>query len=46
MTKTRDRFDAAFKASIALEAVREDATIRDMAKRHRVHPNQIYNWKL
>ncbi len=35
--KTRRKIDAALKAKIALEAVREQATVADLAQRYEVH---------
>jgi transposase len=44
-TRSSRRVDAAFKAKVTLESLREDMTVPDLAKRHGVHPNQIYGWK-
>jgi len=42
---TRRRFTADFKAKVALEALRGDRTIQEIAARHKVHPNQVSTWK-
>ena len=39
MAKARRKIDA------ALKALREQATVADLAQRYQVHPNQVYAWK-
>ena len=44
MSKRR-RFSDDFKAKIALEALRGDQTLSQIATRYKLHPNQISQWK-
>ena len=41
----RKRFDEQFKATVALEAVKEEHTLQELAEKYQVHPNQISAWK-
>jgi transposase len=43
--KTRRRFTAEFKAKVALEAIRGEQTLNELAVRYELHPNMITNWK-
>ncbi len=44
MAKRRSLTDQ-FKAKVALEALRGDKTIQEIAAKHQVHPNQVSTWK-
>jgi len=43
--RPRRNHSPAFKAKVALEAIRGDKTLAELAKLHDVHPNQITDWK-
>ena len=45
MSTKRIRHTARFKFSIALEAVKSDKTISQLASDHQLHPSQISQWK-
>ena len=45
MTQVRKRHSAAFKAKVALEALKEKETLTELAKRFELHPQQISDWK-
>ena len=45
MAKKRQTFSKEFKAKVALEALREESTIQEIAVKHGIHPNQISQWK-
>ncbi len=43
--KKRRKFTTEFKSKVALEALREQQPIHEIAKRYEVHPNQVSEWK-
>ena len=45
MKTTRKRYSADFKAKVALEAIRGDLTLAELAAKHGVHHTMIAAWK-
>ena len=44
MTKRRN-FSDQFKAAVALEALRGDKTVQEIAAKRQLHPTQVSTWK-
>lgn len=42
---TRRNFSDKFKATVALEALRGDKTVQEIAAKHKIHPTQVTTWK-
>ena len=43
--KNRKKYDEVFKAKVALEAVKGEMTIAEIASKYEVHPNLIMSWR-
>ena len=45
MRKPRKQHTAAFKAQVALAAIKGDRTVNELASQYGVHPTMIHGWK-
>jgi transposase-like protein len=45
MARKRTRYQAGFKAQVALAAVKEDRTVSELASKFDVHATLIHGWK-
>jgi len=46
MKKSRRKFTSAFKASVAIEAIKDRESLAELSKRYEVHPTVISKWKM
>ncbi len=45
MSNKRKQYNSQFKAKVALEAIRGEKTVAELASQYEVHPTMINNWK-
>jgi transposase len=45
MNHKRTKHSPAFKAKVALAALREQETVAEIARRHNLHSNMVYKWR-
>ena len=45
MKKKRSKHSPAFKAKVALAAIREEETTAEIARRYKINANLVYKWK-
>jgi transposase len=45
MKRSRRKFTSAFKARVAIEALKERESLAELSKRYELHPTMISKWK-
>ena len=43
--KKRKQYSAAFKAKVALEAIKEEKTVAEIASEYEIHPTLVSKWR-
>ncbi len=46
MKKSRRKFTSAFKAQVAIAAIKDRESLAELSKRFEVHPTMISKWKI